>query len=288
MIVVTGAAGFIGSVIVRYLNSTGYKNIALVDNFKNPLQYKNLLNKEFDILTVHPDELRDSPIETIIHFGANSSTLEKNWDSIYLTNVQSTRQWAKLAREKHAKMIFASSAAVYGNGHGPLNLYGFSKLISEKELSDAVCLRLFNVYGPNEYHKGRMASTVFHWFNQLQTDKELKIFQNSSDYYRDFIWVEDVAKIVEFSMTNYCPGIYDVGSGTSTSFDTVANQLISSVGYGAKQEIIMPADLQSQYQTSTVADLTALSDIGFDTQKLLSIQSGLAQYTAYLNNHSYY
>lgn len=288
MIVVTGAAGFIGSVIVRYLNSTGYKNIALVDNFKNPLQYKNLLNKEFDILTVHPDELRDSAIETIIHFGANSSTLEKNWDSIYLTNVQSTRQWAKLAREKHAKMIFASSAAVYGNGRGPLNLYGFSKLISEKELSDAVCLRLFNVYGPNEYHKGRMASTVFHWFNQLQTDKELKIFQNSSDYYRDFIWVEDVAKIVEFSMTNYCPGIYDVGSGTSTSFDTVANQLISSVGYGAKQEIIMPADLQSQYQTSTVADLTALSDIGFDTQKLLSTQSGLAQYTAYLNNHSYY
>jgi ADP-L-glycero-D-manno-heptose 6-epimerase len=288
MIVVTGAAGFIGSVIVGYLNKKGYKNIALVDNFSNPDQYKNLLNKEFDVLTIHADELRDSPIEAIIHFGANSSTLEKNWDSIYSTNVRSTRHWAKLAREKNAKMIFASSAAVYGNGNGPLNLYGFSKLISEKELNDAVCLRLFNVYGPNEYHKGRMASTIFHWFNQLQTDNELKIFQNSNQYYRDFVWVEDVARIVEFFLTNYVPGIYDVGSGTSTSFDELANQLISSLGRGKKQEIAMPTDLKSQYQTGTVADLTALSKIGFNIDQLSNTESGLVQYATYLNNHSYY
>jgi ADP-L-glycero-D-manno-heptose 6-epimerase len=88
MIVVTGAAGFIGSVIVGYLNKKGYKNIALVDNFSNSDQYKNLLNKEFNVLTIHADELRDSPIETIIHFGANSSTLEKNWDSIFLLKVK--------------------------------------------------------------------------------------------------------------------------------------------------------------------------------------------------------
>ena len=288
MIVITGAAGFIGSVIVGYLNKKGYKNIALVDNFSNPDQYKNLLNKDFDVLTIHADELRDCPIEAIIHFGANSSTLEKNWDSIYSTNVRSTRHWAKLSREKNAKMIFASSAAVYGNGNGPLNLYGFSKLISEKELSNAVCLRLFNVYGPNEYHKGRMASTIFHWFNQLQTDNELKIFQNSNQYYRDFVWVEDVARIVEFFLTNYVPGIYDVGSGTSTSFDDLANQLISSLGYGKKQEIAMPPDLKSQYQTGTIADLTALSNIGFDIDTLSNTELGLVQYAAYLNNHSYY
>lgn len=288
MIVITGAAGFIGSVILGYLNKKGYQDVAIVDNFLNPDQYKNLLNKNYTILASTINELRDKPIEAIIHFGANSSTLEKNWDSLYSTNVLSTRKWAELAREKNAKMIFASSAATYGNGDGPLNLYGFSKLVSEKELSDCACLRLFNVYGPNEYHKGRMASTPFHWFNQLQEHSELKIFENSNQYHRDFIWVEDVASVVDFLLQNYQPGVYDVGSGISTSFDSLANQLISTLGQGKKTEISMPEDLKSQYQLDTIADLTALSKIGFDVQKLTDTLSGLTQYTKYLKNHSYY
>ena len=207
MIVLTGAAGFIGSVILGYLNSLGYEDIVIVDDFKNYEQYKNLLGKNYRSIITKPNELPAGWIEAVIHFGANSSTLEKDWSSIYSTNVKSTREWAEIARQKNAKMIFASTAAVYGNGNGPLNLYGFSKLTSEKELSDAVCLRLFNVYGPNEYHKGRMSSTIYHWYNQLVESNELKIFENSENYHRDFIWVEDIARVVEFFLSNYKPGI---------------------------------------------------------------------------------
>jgi ADP-L-glycero-D-manno-heptose 6-epimerase len=288
MIVLTGAAGFIGSVILGYLNSLGYDDIVLVDDFKNPNQFKNLIGKDYKFIARSISEIRELDVEAVIHFGANSSTLEKDWSSIYETNVLSTRQWAELARTKNAKMIFASSAAVYGNGRGPLNLYGFSKLTSERELSDCVCLRLFNVYGPNEYHKGRMASTVFHWFNQLKETGELSIFENSEKYYRDFVWVEDIAKIVEFFLSTYVPGVYDLGSGRATSFDTLADQLIMHTGRGKKKEIPMPEDLTSQYQNNTLADLSTLSNIGFDTSLLSDTDNGVETYLKYLKTHSYY
>lgn len=288
MIVLTGAAGFIGSVILGYLNRLGYNNIILVDEFKNPEQIKNLKNKEFSRVISSPLELKDETIDAVIHFGANSSTLEKNWESIYQTNILSTRQWAELARCKGAKMIFASSAAVYGNGQGPLNLYGFSKLASEKDLADMVCLRLFNVYGPNEYHKGRMASTVFHWYNQLTENNELKIFKNSENYLRDFVWAEDVARVVVFFLENFQPGIYDLGSGTSNSFDLVADYLISSVDSGTKKIIEMPEDLRAQYQSNTRADLSNLSKIGFNIDSFTDLKDGINQYTTYLKSHSYY
>ena len=153
MIVLTGAAGFIGSVILGYLNKQGITDVVIVDDFKLPVQYKNLLGKEYRAFCTSISDLPKEKIEAVIHFGANSSTLEQNWSSIYDTNVRSTRRWAEFAQENNAKFIFASSAAVYGNGNGPLNLYGFSKLNSEKELKNQVVLRLFNVYGPNEYHK---------------------------------------------------------------------------------------------------------------------------------------
>ncbi len=288
MIVLTGASGFIGSVVLGYLNKQGITNIAIVDELKNPEQLKNLANKQFGLCVLNPNELENKPIEAIIHFGANSSTLEKDWDSIYATNVLSTRKWAELARSKNAKMIFASSAAVYGNGKGPLNLYAFSKLACEKELADAVCLRLFNVYGPNEYHKGRMASTVYHWYNQLVDSQEIKIFENSNNYFRDFVWVEDVARVIGFFLKNFQPGIYDLGSGKSTSFDTVADQLIANFQEAKKVYISMPADLQAQYQTSTSANLDNLENAGFKTDSFLDTKAGINQYLQYLKTHSYY
>jgi ADP-L-glycero-D-manno-heptose 6-epimerase len=288
MIVLTGAAGFIGSVILRYLNNLGYEDIILVDDFKNSEQYKNLLGKNYKSIITHPEELPKGTVEAIIHFGANSSTLEKDWNSIYATNILSTKKWAEIARDKHAKMIFASSAAVYGNGNGPLNLYGFSKLVSERELADMVCLRLFNVYGPNEYHKGRMSSTIYHWYNQLVESNELKIFENSKNYLRDFIWVEDVAKVVEFFLQNYRPGIYDLGSGQNTSFDTVADQLIFHMDLGKKTEIPMPTDLQNQYQINTSANLQNLVAAGFDTNSFSDTNVGIKSYLNYLKTHSYY
>ena len=288
MIVLTGAAGFIGSVILGYLNKQGITDIAIVDDFKLPVQYKNLLGKQYRALCTSIGDLPKDKIEAVIHFGANSSTLEQDWSSIYDTNVRSTRRWVEFAKEHKAKFIFASSAAVYGNGAGPLNLYGFSKLVSEQELTDCVILRLFNVYGPNEYHKDRMASTAYHWYNQLSNTNSLKIFENSEQFHRDFIWVEDVARVVEFFLNSYQPGIYDLGSGISTSFNYVADQIIDVVRSGSKNVIPMPDDLKQQYQTNTIADLSSLDIAGFPVASLTTTSQGLKTYVEYLKNHDYY
>jgi ADP-L-glycero-D-manno-heptose 6-epimerase len=288
MIVLTGAAGFIGSVILGYLNSQGISDIAIVDDIKITDQYKNLIGKEYRALCTSIGDLPKEKIQAVIHFGANASTLEQNWASVYDTNIRSTRRWAEFAKENNTKFIFASSAAVYGNGKGPLNLYGFSKLASEKELKDTVILRLFNVYGPNEYHKGRMASTAYHWYNQLTETANLKLFENSDQYHRVFVWVEDVARIVKFFLDNYHPGTYDVGSGISTSFNYIADQMLEITGSGSKQIIPMPDDLKRQYQTNTIADLSSLDKLGFPVASLTTTTQGLKNYAEYLKNHDYY
>jgi len=288
MIVITGAAGFISSVVLGYLNKQGFDDIGIVDNFKNIEQIQNLQGKNYSFIGSSPKDFYEKNIEAIIHFGANSSTLEKSWESIYETNVKSTRQWADLAREKKAKMIFASTAAVYGNGNGPINLYALSKLASEKDLNDMVCLRLFNVYGPNEYHKSRMASTVFHWYNQYLENKEIKIFENSETFIRDFVWVEDVARVVDFFLKNYQPGVYDLGSGHSISFNDLADIVCENLEGCAKKVIEMPSDLKNQYQKLTVSKLQNLQESGFDTASLIHPKIGVSRYIGYLKTHSYY
>lgn len=288
MIVVTGAGGFIGSVVLGYLNSRGIDDIAVIDNLPNESQYKNLVGKQYKTLRSTEDLwFTDTDISAVVHMGANSSTLEKDWNSLYLTNVKSTRNWNQFCKERDIPFIFTSSAAVYGNGQGPLNQYAFSKQVSEQEITGAV-LRLFNVYGPNEYHKGRMASTVFHWYDQLESNGVIKIFKNSSQYFRDFVYVEDVAKIIYFLLDNYQPGIYDLGSGHSVSFDTVADTLISEFGSGEKQYIDMPDDLQKQYQSNTKADLSALHSLGYNTANIFDVKSGIKEYCSYLKHRRYY
>lgn len=288
MIALTGAGGFIGSVILGYLNSQGIKDVYLFDNLPAGDQFRNLVGKDYlglystkEIITNAKD------FDAVIHFGANSSTLERNWTSIYETNVLSTRYWHDLCAENNIKFIFASSAAVYGNGTGPLNHYAFSKMSSEKEIINGVILRLFNVYGPNEYHKGRMASTPYHWYNQLVTENKLKIFKNSGEYFRDFIWVEDVAKTVYYFLNNYIEGTYDLGSGDQRSFDEVANIIINEVT-GVKEFIEMPADLTKQYQIGTIADISRLKNVGLDTEEFLKIDQGIPQYLDYLKDNRYY
>lgn len=169
-----------------------------------------------------------------------------------------------------------------------MNQYAFSKHTLEKECTSGVCLRLFNVYGPNEYHKGRMASTVFHWYNQLNNNGYLNIFENSQNYHRDFVYVEDIAKIIAFFLKNYQPGRYDIGSGISTSFNSLADQLIHALGSGVKKEITMPNDLKSQYQVNTIADLNNLSGAGYDTNTLLDTATGIEKYLDYLKSGKYY
>jgi len=289
MIVLTGAGGFVGSVILGYLNKQGIEDVVLFDDLPSGDQFKNLIGKRY--ISLHStDEIFENitDIDAVVHFGANSSTLEKDWSKIYQTNVLSTRTWNQICLEKNIPFIFASSAAVYGNGFGPLNHYAFSKMISENEIRGAV-LRLFNVYGPNEYHKDRMASTVYHWYNQLKDKREIQVFENSDRYLRDFVWVEDVAATVyHLIYKNYRPGIYDLGSGNSVSFDRLSEILLDSVGHGDKNYIKMPDDLSKQYQISTIANNENLQKIGVDTEAFLSVEQGISKYLEFLAFDRYF
>ncbi len=288
MIVLTGAAGFIGSVMLGYLNKMGRDDVVLFDDMPHPEQFLNIGNKKY--ISIHSaDEIISDPegIDCVIHLGANSNTLEKNWRSIYETNVYSTRLWNQFCNENDIPFIFASSAAVYGNSNGPLNQYAFSKQTSEREIT-GVALRLFNVYGPNEYHKGRMASTIFHWHNQIKDTNQLNIFKDSRLYRRDFIWVEDVCKTIYYFMENYQPGVYDLGTGQNKDFETVANIVCSTMKKGNKNFIEMPPELKEQYQTDTTANVTELKTAGVDVASFLSIEQGIPQYLEYLKSNQRY
>jgi ADP-L-glycero-D-manno-heptose 6-epimerase len=288
MIILTGAGGFIGSVVLGYLNSQQVNDIIIVDDLPYQNQYKNLIGKQYNRLvsTNDIDSINEN-ITGVIHIGANANTLETNWSSIYTSNVKSTRKWNAFCKQHSIPFIFTSSASVYGNGSGPMNQYAFSKLLSENEV-EGVVLRLFNVYGPNEYHKGRMASTILHWFNEIKETEEIKIFENSKNYLRDFVWVEDVAKtIYHFMFENYQPGIYDLGSGTSTDFETVADLVISNTNKGTKRFVDMPSDLKKQYQINTLADMKLLTKSGIDVVSFTKVSEGIAKYIDYLAKTRY-
>ena len=291
MILLTGAGGFIGSVMLGYLNRKGITDVVLFDDLSNETQYRNLVGKRFK--SIHPHSafektaLDTKGIEAVIHIGANSSTLERNWPSIYQTNVLSTRMWNDFCLERTIPFIFTSSAAVYGNGAGPLNQYAFSKQVSEQEITGVV-LRLFNVYGPNEYHKGRMASTIMHWYNQIQTDRKINIFENSNNFRRDFIWVEDVVSTIYHFVKNYRPGVYDLGTGASVDFDSIANIVINECGAGTKCSIVMPEDLKVQYQLETKADISALELAEVRTDLFYEPWQGIKEYCKYLKTNSFY
>jgi ADP-L-glycero-D-manno-heptose 6-epimerase len=288
MIILTGAGGFIGSVILGYLNKQGIGDICLFDDLPTGDQFKNLIGKDYLGLYSTKEFVLDTKnIDAVIHFGANSSTLERDWKSIYETNVASTRYWHDLCAENGIKFIFASSAAIYGNGQGPLNHYAFSKLASEKEINRGVILRLFNVYGPNESHKGRMASTPYHWYQQAKTDSSIKVFENSDQYLRDFIWVEDVAYTVHYFLGNYKEGIYDLGTGVAQSFEHVADQCASQLAV-KKTYIPMPDDLKAQYQKKTCASVDYLESAGVNVKKFVQIEDGIREYYQYLNSDRIY
>jgi ADP-L-glycero-D-manno-heptose 6-epimerase len=289
MIVLTGAGGFIGSVVLGYLNSQQVNDIIIVDDLPYQNQYKNLIGKQYNrLVSINDIDSINENITGVIHIGANANTLETNWSSIYATNVKSTRKWNAFCKQHKIPFIFTSSASVYGNGSGPMNQYAFSKLLSENEV-EGVVLRLFNVYGPNEYHKGRMASTILHWFDQITETEEIKIFENSKNYFRDFVWVEDIAKtIYHFMFENYQPGIYDLGSGSSTDFETVADLVISNTNKGKKTFVDMPDDLKKQYQINTLADTKLLTKSGVDVKSFTKVHEGIAKYIDYLAKTRYY
>jgi ADP-L-glycero-D-manno-heptose 6-epimerase len=322
MYIVTGGAGFIGSNLVHELNAHGISDILIVDNFANARKFQNLhgaryvdyLDKREFRRALRENSLGINKIEAILHQGACSNTLED--DGVYMmdNNFEYTKEVLKFAIDKSAPLVFASTAAVYGlSGPGhftltlanerPLNIYGFSKLAFDHyfrrqlELGQvpitAVGLRYFNVYGPREQHKGRMASVIHHFTKQMKDLDKVRLFGGTGGYgdgeqRRDFVYVRDLCRLNMFfaQIGPYAPkpgearklyrGLANAGSGLSRTFNDVAKALMSVHGECPIEYIPFPADLEGRYQHYTEADLTALRDLGY-TGPMTSLEEGITE-----------
>lgn len=288
VIVVTGAAGFIGSCAVKYLNDQGINNLLLVDDVKKTEKWKNLLNKKcIDFISRH--DLfnwldRNGPIvKAFIHLGACSDTLETDGNYLMENNFRYTVKMAEYAMKHDQRFIYASSAATYGDGslgfsdqHGmleelrPLNLYGFSKyyfdLWAKQQgiLDHIVGLKYFNVFGPNENHKGRMASMVYKMLPIAQSKGKIQLFKSSEpmrfgdgDQCRDFIYVKDAVRLTCDFLGNTLCGIFNIGTGETTTWNALARAVFKALNTPPQIEYIdMPNDMVRQYQNYTCADMS--------------------------------
>ena len=308
MIVVTGSNGFIGSNLIKGLNNLGHKDIIAVDDHSNPELKENITHCTIsDYLEIQEffDQVKtkrfdNQNIEAIFHQGACSNTME--WDSEYLykNNLLYSKELLKLANRIKIPFIYASSASVYGDGsefeesienENPINLYAYSKFkfdqIVRQELkkneTQIVGLRYFNVYGPQEQHKGNMASVAYHLHNQLKDNDKIKLFEGSHGYgngeqRRDFIYVDDVVKVnLWFLKNKKISGIFNLGTGRSQTFNDVANAVIDWNKKGTIEYIEFPEKLLDAYQSFTQADITKLRKVGYE-EEFLSVQEGVFRY----------
>lgn len=287
MIIVTGGAGFIGSGVVRVLNDLGHDNIVIVDNIAKTEKWKNLVGKKFsDIL--HKDDLftwlegKEGKVKAIFHLGACSSTLETDGNYLLENNYRYSRLLATWAIKNDIRFIYASSAATYGDGflgfdddhdtmekYRPLNMYGYSKhlfdlwLKRENLLGKVTGLKYFNVFGPNEFHKGRMASAILKMVPDVLTKGKITLFKSDEpnrfadgEQVRDFIYVKDVAMMTVAFLTRPCFGIYNVGSSVASSWNQLAKAVIKALDRkGEITYIDMPEDLRGKYQNYTKANM---------------------------------
>jgi len=286
-IILTGGAGFIGSAVLEELNNLNIDNIIVVDDLGCDERWKNLVKKRF-IDFVHKDDLfdwlqgREDDIEAFIHLGACSSTVEKDADYLMENNTHFSMELAQYALENEHRFIYASSAATYGDGKlgfsdaheqlgqfAPLNMYGYSKhlfdlwLQREKLLDKVTGLKFFNVFGPGELHKGRMASAVVKMTADVQAKGEISLFKSNDpanfadgEQVRDFIYVKDVTKMIVQFLQKDLFGIYNVGRGEGSTWNQLANAVFKALDVAPKIKYIdMPEDLIGKYQNYTVADM---------------------------------
>jgi ADP-L-glycero-D-manno-heptose 6-epimerase len=321
MIIITGAAGFIGSCLVKKLNQENFNDLILVDDFNNPVKNKNLEGKRYTDKIDRNDffnwlDEHHHLVQFIFHIGARTDTTEFNKEIFDVLNLNYSKTvWEKCV-EYGLPLVYASSAATYGNGeHGyadtesliyqlsPLNPYGESKndfdkwaLAQEKQPYFWVGLKFFNVYGPNEYHKGRMASVIFHGFNQIKNSGSIKLFRSHRPEYkdgwqlRDFIYVKDVINVCYYWMQlRKHSGIYNLGTGTARSFYDLALSTFNAMKLDPKIEFIdMPEDIREKYQYFTEASMQKLKDTGY-YQPFYTLESGVEDYVKnYLIPNSYY
>ncbi len=320
MIIVTGAAGFIGSCLIKKLNDHNFNAVVAVDKFDNPEKNRNLEGKKI-IEKVDRDHLFDwldehqETVEFIFHIGARTDTTEFDRALLESLNTNYTKRiWQKCV-EYQLPLVYASSAATYGLGEygyqddestipllKPLNPYGDSKnafdtwaLAQDEKPFFWAGLKFFNVYGPNEYHKGRMASVIMHAHNQIQQTDGMKLFRShhpdfkDGEQQRDFVFVDDVVEVCYF-LTHHRKnsGIYNLGSGKARTFLDLTRAVFSAL---EKEENISfidtPEDIRDKYQYFTEANMSKLQSIGYD-KPFTSLEDGVASYVKdYLSNHNY-
>jgi len=299
MIVVTGGAGFIGSNIVKGLNEAGEEDILVVDNLSNAEKHLNL-NSLSIADYIDKDEFlqklnKFKNVSAIFHQGACSSTTEQDGKYMMSNNYEYSKNLLNYSLENSIDFLYASSASVYGNGDAgfvekreaeyPLNVYGFSKFAFDNYVrrvlpqvkSQVLGLRYFNVYGPQENHKGRMASVAFHLFHQLQETGKMKLFEGSGHFRRDFIHVADTVKINLHFYESKTSGIFNAGTGKARSFADIASTLQSLHGSGEIESIPFPEDLRGKYQEFTEAGLEKLRAAGY-SKEFMSLEEGVQQY----------
>ena len=321
MIVITGAAGFIGSCLITRLNAEGHFDLLLVDDFAKEEKKKNYSDKKFSLLIPRTEffdwfRQNSTQVSFVFHIGARTDTTEFNKAIFDELNVNYSKAIWNICTERNIPMVYASSAATYGLGEygyddeeskigqlKPLNPYGDSKndfdkwvLIQKKCPTQWQGLKFFNVYGPNEYHKGRMASVVFHGFNQAKTKGEIKLFRSHKPEYkdggqlRDFVYVKDLIDVLFFLFKNKIKnGIYNLGSGKARTFEDLATCTLKALDLPVKIEFIdTPADIRDKYQYFTEAIMNKLIAQGYQ-KPFTSLEDGIEDYVKnYLIPNKYF
>jgi len=310
MIVVTGAAGFIGSCMISKLNENGINDIVIVDDFSNINKNKNLESKIFSE-KVHRNDFfswfdkHHTNIDFVIHIGARTDTAEFNTAIFDELNLNYTKKMWQECSTYQIPLIYASSAATYGMGEfgynddhsivpklKPLNPYGESKnnfdkwaLQQETQPPFWAGLKFFNVYGPNEFHKSRMASVIFHTFNQVNERGKVKLFRSHRPDFkdgmqlRDFVYVKDLVNVIRFLMENKpTSGIYNLGTGKARAFLDLAKATFNAMDKPENIEFIdTPIDIRDKYQYYTEANMEKLRKMGYD-KAFYSLEEGIADY----------
>lgn len=310
MYIVTGGAGFIGSAVIWRLNTLGIDNILVVDNLSTSEKWKNLVNRRYaDYL--HRDAFMDlvranslgNKIKGIVHMGACSSTTERDADFLMRNNLEYSKTLYLFAKAKRARFINASSASTYGDGSlgfkdeaarlhelRPLNMYGYSKhlfdlwALKNGHLDNLVSLKFFNVYGPNEQHKGDMRSVANKAFHQIRETGRMRLFRSVDPAFpdggqmRDFVYVKDCVDIVAWFLQNKIGGIFNVGSGQARTWNDLAAAVFAAMELPANIEYVdMPEHLRGKYQNFTQADMSRLAAAGYDNP-MHSLKQGVTDY----------
>jgi len=310
MIVVTGGAGFIGSAIVWELNRRGEKEIVIVDELGTDEKWKNLVGLQFEDF-VNKQKFIDSinngiyiKADAIIHMGANSSTTEKDADHLFNNNYLYTKTLAEFSIKNNIRFIYASSAATYGDGSlgfsddeskcdtlRPLNMYGYSKsmfdiwAVNQDVFNKIVGLKYFNVFGPNEYHKGDMRSVVHKAFEQVRDTGKVKLFKSRNPKYkdgeqmRDFVYVKDAVNMtLHFLDNKNISGLYNIGSGQARTWNDLVTALFKVMEKPVNIEYIdLPDHLADKYQYFTEANLSKLKSGGYKNE-IASLENGINDY----------